>query len=89
MRILRSTALLVLSAAGQQQPAKRVTFTANSQSGDCRRDGEGQVWQAIDSLTQNDFTVLEDGKPQKIAVFEFRNSVWSRRRLLHRRRSTT
>jgi len=44
---------------------------------------------AIDSLTENDFTVLEDGKPQKIAVFEVQNSAWSRRRRKRRRRSTT
>ena len=76
--------LLVLSAAGQQsparppaqpappapQPAKRVTFTANANLVIVDVTVKDKSGKAIDSLTQNDFTVLEDGKPQKISVFE-------------------
>jgi VWFA-related protein len=72
---------LVLSAAGQQpparppaqpapQPAKRVTFTANANLVIVDVTVKDKSGKAIDSLTQNDFTVLEDGKPQKISVFE-------------------
>jgi len=79
MRIYGLTALLVLSAAGQQQPAQppalprpagRATFTANANLVIVDVTVKDKSGKAIDSLTQNDFTVLEDGKPQKISVFE-------------------
>jgi VWFA-related protein len=64
----------VLSATGQQQPAqqpaRRVTFTANASLVIVDVTVKDKSGKAIDSLTQNDFTVLEDGKPQKISVFE-------------------
>jgi len=44
---------------------------------------------AIDSLTQNDFTVLEDGKPQKISVFEVQKLAMEPAPPPPRRRSTT
>jgi VWFA-related protein len=61
--------LLMLSAAGQQpQP----TFSANSNlvivDVVVRDNKSGRP---IEGLKPADFTVLEDGKPQKIAVFEF------------------
>ena len=68
---------MVLSAAGQQpppQPAQpprgRVTFTANANLVIVDVTVKDKSGKAIDNLTQNDFTVLEDGKPQKISVFE-------------------
>jgi VWFA-related protein len=68
---------MVLSAAGQQPPAQpaqpprgRVTFTANANLVIVDVTVKDKSGKAIDSLTQNDFTVLEDGKPQKISVFE-------------------
>ena len=73
MRVYGLTALMVLSAAGQQQPAqpaKRVTFTANANLVIVDVTVKDKSGKAIDSLTENDFTVLEDGKPQKISVFE-------------------
>ena len=77
MRVYGLTALMVLSAAGQQPPAQpaqpprgRVTFTANANLVIVDVTVKDKSGKAIDSLTQNDFTVLEDGKPQKISVFE-------------------
>ena len=74
MRIYGLTALLVLSAAGQpqsaQQPARRATFTANANLVIVDVTVKDKSGKAIDNLAQNDFTVLEDGKPQKISVFE-------------------
>lgn len=70
-------ALVALTAVAQQQPALQttpktsVTFKANSQLvivDVTVKDPKSGA--AIDTLTQNDFTVLEDGKPQKVAVFE-------------------
>jgi VWFA-related protein len=80
MRICGVIALLALSAAGQQpaaqqQPAQpragaRVTFTANANLVIVDVTVKDKSGKAIDNLTQNDFTVFEDGKPQKISVFE-------------------
>ena len=74
MRVYGLTALMVLSAAGQPQPAQppraRVTFTANANLVIVDVTVKDKSGKAIDNLTQNDFTVLEDGKPQKISVFE-------------------
>src|SRR5271157_392889 len=74
MRVYGLTALMVLSAAGQQPPVQppraRVTFTANANLVIVDVTVKDKSGKAIDNLTQNDFTVLEDGKPQKISVFE-------------------
>jgi VWFA-related protein len=68
MRIFFIVALLALSATGQQsQP----TFSANSNLvivDVVVRDKSGRP---IEGLKPADFAVFEDGKPQKIAVFEF------------------
>src|ERR1035437_7922386 len=69
MRIYGFTALMVLSAAGQQ-PAGKVTFTANANLVIVDVTVKDKSGKAIDSLSQNDFTVSGDGKPQKISVFE-------------------
>jgi VWFA-related protein len=60
--------LLALSAAGQQpQP----TFTANSNLVIVDVTVQDKSGRPIDGLKPADFAVFEDGKPQKIAVFEF------------------
>jgi len=60
--------LLVLSADGQQpQP----TFTANSNLVIVDVTVQDKSGRPIDGLKPADFAVFEDGKPQKIAVFEF------------------
>src|SRR5215831_20636753 len=80
MRKLALAILLSLGAAGQQpqqQPAQpqasasgaKFSTTANLVIVDVTvKDKSGKP---IEGLAQRDFTVLEDGKPQKISVFEF------------------
>lgn len=82
-RILPAALLLALSVAGQnprpQAPAQprppdtgqvaKFTATANLVIVDVTvKDKSGKC---IEGLKPEDFTVLEDGKPQKISVFEF------------------
>jgi len=71
MRMFAITALaawLALPAAGQPpQP----TFTANSNLVIVDVTVQDKSGRPIDGLKPADFEVFEDGKPQKIAVFEF------------------
>jgi len=68
MRTFAIVALLALSAAGQQtQP----TFSANSNLVIVDVVVLDKSGRPIDGLKPADFAVFEDGKPQKIAVFEF------------------
>ena len=71
MRMFAITALaawLALPAAGQPpQP----TFTANSNLVIVDVTVQDKSGRPIDGLKPADFAVFEDGKPQKIAVFEF------------------
>src|SRR5690348_9601483 len=60
-----------IPAAAQQNNAQDVTFSssANLVVIDANvRDKSGKV---IPDLKKSDFTVLEDGKPQMVSVFEF------------------
>lgn len=69
--ILRlALAALALLAAGQtQQPGFKITVDTNLVIVNVEvRDNSGK---AVENLKADDFTVLEDGKPQKIGVFEF------------------
>jgi len=59
--------LLVSSAPAQQQP----TFSANSNLVIVDISIKDKAGKPIEGLTQNDFTILEDGKPQKVTVFEY------------------
>ncbi|MBZ5617125.1 MAG: VWA domain-containing protein [Acidobacteriia bacterium] len=81
MRTLWIVALVALSAAGQQQqrvpiqppsPPQTVkpTFTSNSNLVIVDVTVKDKSGKAIDGLKLEDFTVFEDGKPQKIQVFE-------------------
>jgi VWFA-related protein len=68
LRIFAILALLALAAAGQQsQPI----FTANSNLVIVDVTVRDKAGRPIAGLQASDFTVLEDGKPQKIAMFEF------------------
>ena len=74
MRKLLVIALVVGQASWPAQapaPAARPTFSSTTSLvvvDVTVRDKSGKL---IEGLQQNDFTVLEDGKPQKISVFEF------------------
>jgi len=75
MRTCGILALIALTAAGQQPPATQApktnikfSTTSNLVIVDVTvKDKAGNI---IDNLGKGDFTVLEDGKPQKIEVFE-------------------
>src|SRR6476620_812008 len=75
--VLTLIAVLALSMGGQQPaqpppaaPGTGVTFSTNSNLvvvDVTVRDKTGKV---IEGLKQSDFSIFEDGKPQKVAVFE-------------------
>src|SRR5215212_5380183 len=78
-KILRKflvAALVALTAAGQQVQVQQPTGAIPTFTGGTNlvvvdvtvRDKAGKL---IEGLTQKDFTLLEDGKPQTIKVFEF------------------
>jgi VWFA-related protein len=73
MRKLFAIALAVFTAVGQQVPvpAGRPTFSSTTSLvvvDVTVKDKSGKI---IEGLKPTDFTLLEDGKPQKISVFEF------------------
>src|SRR5208283_225562 len=64
--------LFALAAAGQQRPAPAPVFTANAHLVIVDVTvKDPKTGKPIEGLKPSDFTVLEDGKPQKISVFEF------------------
>jgi VWFA-related protein len=75
-RKLLTLTLIALTAAGQQVQVQQPTGTIPTFTGGTNlvvvdvtvRDKAGKL---IEGLTQKDFTLLEDGKPQTIKVFEF------------------
>ena len=68
MRTLWIVALITLSASGQHTEKPTFSSTSNLVIVDVPvRDKSGK---AIDGLKPGDFTLLEDGKLQKIQVFE-------------------
>jgi VWFA-related protein len=74
MRTPCAIVLLALAAAGQtpvEVPEGTVKFTSNTNLvivDVAVKDKSGNV---LDNLKKEDFVVFEDGKPQKISVFEF------------------
>src|SRR4249920_2290264 len=72
------TALLALSMGGQQAPqpaapGSGVTFSSNTNLVVVDITVKDKSGKAIEGLKKEDFTVLEDGKPQKVAVFEYQH----------------
>ncbi len=70
MRARRALLLLSL-AAGAQQPQPQVKFTAAANLVIVNVTVEDRAGHTIEGLKKEEFTVLEDGKPQAIAVFDF------------------
>jgi VWFA-related protein len=73
MRTLLAIILAAMLAPGQQAPQQpsRTTFSSTTSLvvvDVTARDKSGKL---IEGLKASDFTLLEDGKPQKISVFEF------------------
>jgi VWFA-related protein len=78
-----STALLLISAAAQQPSAPRppaqppaageVTFKANANLVIVDVTAKDKAGNVVEGLKAGDFTVLEDGKPQKVSIFEFQH----------------
>jgi VWFA-related protein len=72
MRTLISiTLLLVLTAAGQQVPPGLVKFESTTRLVIVNVNVRDKDNKPIENLKASDFEVLEDGKPQKVSVFEF------------------
>ena len=74
-RLLSAIALLALSTSAQE-PAQQADgtipkFTSTSNLVIVDVTVKDKAGKPIDNLKQSDFSVLEDGKPQKLAVFEF------------------
>ena len=76
------TVLLLMPATAQQPPAppqppaqqpsgKLTTFTSNSNLVIVDVSAKDKSGNPVEGLRAEDFTVLEDGKPQKISVFEY------------------
>src|SRR5262249_22583043 len=66
---LGASILLTLCLAGQEQPI--TTFKTTTKLVVVDVFVRGKNGKAIENLKQEDFTVLENGKAQQIAVFEF------------------
>jgi VWFA-related protein len=82
MRKFLVIALAALTAVGQQAPAPqqvpatpapagRPTFSSTTSLVVVDVTVKDKMGKLIEGLKPNDFTLLEDGKPQKISVFEF------------------
>jgi VWFA-related protein len=76
MRKVLAIGLAILTAAAQQPPAAKTaaaitTFKAETSLVVVDVTVKDKSGKPIEDLKQNDFTLLEDGKPQKISVFEF------------------
>ncbi len=67
-------ALFLFAALGQQQqappPKTGVTFKAGANLVIVDVTVKDKSGHAIDNLSKSDFTILEDGKPQKVEIFE-------------------
>src|SRR5436190_10501949 len=76
--VVTLTALLALSMGGQQPapppaavPGTGVTFSSSTNLVVVDVTVKDKSGKALEGLKQEDFSVFEDGKPQKVSVFEF------------------
>jgi len=70
MRVRSTLFLLAAALAGQEQQVK---FTASSNLVVVNVAVEDRSGKPIEGLKKESFTVLEDGKPQAVSIFEFQN----------------
>ncbi|MFB3828695.1 MAG: VWA domain-containing protein [Bryobacteraceae bacterium] len=74
MRASRLLALVVIAAAAQQEPAVKFSTSTNlvivNVTVRDRRTGR-----TVDGLSRNDFSIFEDGKAQRLSVFEVQRVV--------------
>ena len=76
MRAILITALLAPLAVAQQSDApaavkRPATFEATTQLVIVNVAAKTKSGEPIDGLKASDFTVIEDGKPQQVKIFEF------------------
>jgi VWFA-related protein len=71
LRIGAVTALLALAASGQQTPQSTARFGTTTQLVVEDVFVKSKDGNPIEGLKASDFTITEDGKPQKVSVFEF------------------
>jgi len=69
-----SAALVCAAMLAQDQPSP--TFKTNTKPRHRQRRHQRQKWQSDRRLEEGQFTLLEDGKPQQIAVFELQRLEW-------------
>src|SRR5262245_29999870 len=62
--------LLIVVTACAQQPTSTVRFSTSTNLVIVDVTVKDKAGSAIENLRKDDFTVLEDGKPQKLVVFE-------------------
>jgi VWFA-related protein len=66
-----ASCLLTLSLLSAQQPEKQYTLSSTSNLVIINVEAKDKSGKPIDNLKKEDFALTEDGKPQRIAVFEF------------------
>ncbi len=65
--------IVAIGLLGQTLLGQTPTFTSNSNLVIVDATVKDKSGKIIEGLTQDDFTIFEDGKPQKVAVFEFQH----------------
>ena len=71
LSVIASILGLAVSTGGQQPPGRPVTFSVSSNLVIVDVTVSDKSGKPVGGLRPEDFTVLEDGKPQKLAVFEY------------------
>ncbi|HEX4273921.1 MAG TPA: VWA domain-containing protein [Bryobacteraceae bacterium] len=69
--LLGSSLLFLFATLEAQEPAQTPTFTSNTSLVVIDVNVKDKAGNPVVDLRKSDFTLLEDGKPQQISVFEF------------------